>query len=79
MDIPDIPIRVLRAVYQNIGGNWELDTPNISTKLLTRITSMDRRELFDRFLEWEGIIGYTDIIIEIYRKLWDIELDDLRA
>lgn len=40
------------------------------------LENMDSRELFDAWLEWHGIICYTDDIIEVVKGLWDVELDD---
>lgn len=50
-----------------------VDRENIMDKL--RIDSVDKamdyspKELFDAWLKFEGIIGYTDQIIDIWTKL----------
>ena len=34
------------------------------------IMEMDSYELLDRFLEWEGIIGYTQKIVNILKEIF---------
>ena len=34
---------------------------------LTQLNNMTREELFDAYLTWNGIIGYTEDIIEAYK------------
>lgn len=34
---------------------------------LTQLNNMTREELFDAYLTWNGIIGYTQDIIEAYK------------
>lgn len=34
---------------------------------LTQLNNMTREELFDAYLTWNGIIGYTQDIIEAYQ------------
>lgn len=34
---------------------------------LTQLNNMTREELFDTYLTWNGIIGYTQDIIEAYK------------
>lgn len=34
---------------------------------LTQLDNMTREELFDAYLTWNGIIGYTEDIMEAYK------------
>ena len=34
---------------------------------ITQLNNMTREELFDAYLTWNGIIGYTQDIIEAYK------------
>lgn len=34
---------------------------------ITQLNNMTREELFDAYLTWNGIIGYTQDIIEVYK------------
>lgn len=34
---------------------------------LTQLNNMTREELFDAYLTWNGIIGYTQDIMEAYK------------
>ena len=66
MDISNIPSHVYAAVYQNLGGNYEEDSDEKADRMTRRIEKLSSKELFDRFLIWNGIIGYTEEIIAAY-------------
>lgn len=36
--------------------------------------NMDNRELFDAWLEWHGLIGWTDYILSTIESLFNVEL-----
>ena len=57
MDITHLNEDVLKAVRQNLG----CDDPDDDSRD-DRIAQMGPMELFERFLEWEGIIGYGSLI-----------------
>ena len=38
------------------------------------INSMSPSELIDEWLQWEGIIGYTDDILTLVRRLYHVDL-----
>ena len=50
---------IMRAVRQNIGLD-EYDTSRDE-----EIMEMDGEEIVDRYLTWNGIIGYTSYIIDV--------------
>lgn len=66
MDINSIPESVYSAVYQNLGGDFEKDTDEVSDKITRKIEHLSVEELFNRFLIWHGIIGFTGMIISAY-------------
>ena len=49
-------------VLSDIMENMETEDPNC-------IKHMDANQAMDRFLSWNGIIGYTGTIIEAYQSL----------
>ena len=55
---------LMRSVRQSMGLE-EDDTSRDDA-----IMEMDSYELLDRFLEWEGIIGYTQIIVNILKEIF---------
>ena len=40
------------------------------------LEAMSKRDLLDAYLTWEGIIGFTDDIIEHIEAIYEIELED---
>ena len=40
------------------------------------ILTMSGKEFMDALLDWEGILGYTDYIIEIIEMAFGIDLED---
>ena len=55
---------LMRSVRQSMG----LDKNDTSRDDV--IMEMDSYELLDRFLEWEGIIGYTQKIVNILKEIF---------
>ena len=55
---------LMRSVRQSMG----LDEDDTSRD--DAIMEMDSYELLDRFLEWEGIIGYTQKIVNILKEIF---------
>lgn len=55
---------LMRSVRQSMGLD-ENDTSRDDA-----IMEMDSYELLDRFLEWEGIIGYTQKIVNILKEIF---------
>ena len=39
-----------------------------------RVNSMDAKELFDKYLRWNGIHGYTDVIIDAFKGAFEDEI-----
>ena len=55
---------LMRSIRQSMG----LDEDDTSRD--DAIMEMDSYELLDRFLEWEGIIGYTQKIVNILKEIF---------
>lgn len=55
---------LMRSIRQNMG----LDEDDTSRD--DAIMEMDSYELLDRFLEYEGIIGYTQKIVNILKEIF---------
>ena len=68
MNINDLSGAVQDAVYQNLGGDYELDSCEKADEIIRKIESLSKEELFDNFLTWHGIIGFTDMITEAYKE-----------
>jgi hypothetical protein len=73
-DIVNIPFKVRQAVYQYLGGDFENDSSEKVVEIFKKMAQMSKRELFGAFLEWEGIIGYTDLIIDTMMEIWKEDL-----
>lgn len=39
------------------------------------IMEMPEREVLNRWFVWQGIIGYTDDVLEVVSEIYDIELE----
>ena len=39
-----------------------------------RVNDMDAKELFDKYLQWYGIFGYTDDIIDAFKGAFEDEI-----
>lgn len=39
-----------------------------------RVNDMDAYELFDKYLQWNGIIGYTEDIIDAFKGAFEDEI-----
>lgn len=50
---------IMRAVRQNIGLEED------DTSRDAEIMEMDGEEIVDRYLTWNGIIGYTSYVIDV--------------
>ena len=40
------------------------------------LEAMSKRDLLDAYLTWEGIIGFTDDILEHIEAIYEIKLED---
>jgi hypothetical protein len=43
---------------------------DLTEKEFADLNSMSEREIFEAILEWEGILGYTDLLITMHEQLW---------
>ena len=64
------PHYIMRNVRLNLG----LDATD--TSMDEEINNMSRREVFDRYLIWEGIINYTEEILSVIESIYDTYLEE---
>ena len=64
------PEYILRCIRQNLG--YEADDKRADKE----IESMGRSEVFERYLEWQGMIGYADELLKVIEYIYDIDLED---
>jgi hypothetical protein len=60
IDVNEIPDQVLTDIAENIG----IEDGDCDEKDLIAIGQLSAQEAFDRFLIWNGIQGYTGMILE---------------
>lgn len=60
--------RVMRNVRQT------LDLDENDTSRDNEIMEMNQDIVFRRFLEWEGILGYDETILNAIESIYDVEL-----
>lgn len=61
---------IMRCVRQNLGLE-----PN-DTSRDKEILTMTPREVFDKWLEWQGIIGYGEIIISAIENIFNVKFKE---
>ena len=59
-------------VMQNVRENMGLEMNDTSHDKF--IETLGRHEVLDRFLTWEGIIGYTDKIEDAISDIYNVNL-----
>lgn len=63
------PEWLLKDVRRNLGLEPD-DTSHDE-----EINAMSKQEVFERYLTWQGIIGYSDRIILVIETIYNVELD----
>jgi len=63
------PEWILKNIRQNLG----LEPDDTSQD--DEINAMSKQEVFERYLTWQGIIGYSDRIISVIETIYNVELD----
>ena len=61
-------------VIWDVRKNMGLDLSDES--LDDKILAMPKKEVLARYLEWNGIIGYTDTILGAVSEIYEIELEE---
>lgn len=51
-----------------------LDDERVLEHKDTLINFMTKGELFRKFLEFEGLIGYNNIILDAIKDIWEVDL-----
>ena len=65
-----IPKRIVKVVRQTMG--LDADDPSRDGEIIC----MSHRELFDAWLTWNGIIGYTEVILDTIEEIYSIALEE---
>ena len=65
---PPYPEYIMRSVRERLGV-----TPN-DTSMDAEIAAMDKVEVMRQWLEWEGICGYTSLVVELVQDIFGVEL-----
>lgn len=60
---------VMQAVRQN------LDLHPYDTSRDDEIKEMSRTEVFERCLNWDGIVGYSEIILDYVNGIYNVDLE----
>lgn len=69
VDVNSLDDEVLNDVLLNLG----IEPEDVTQKDIDNINKMSAFQLFDRYLTWNGIIGYTHSIIEVIENLQDAQ------
>lgn len=64
------PERIVKVVRQTMG----LDADDYTRD--REIACMSHREVFDAWLTWDGIIGYTEVILDTIEEIYKITLEE---
>ena len=62
---------IYKAVRQNLG----LEPDDTSQD--EEINAMSKQEVFDRFLTWQGIIGYSNRILSALEKIYGVDFEEI--
>ena len=65
---PPYPEYIMRSVRERLGT-----APN-STLMDAEIAAMDKVEVMRQWLEWEGICGYTSLLVDLVQDIFGVEL-----
>ena len=65
---PPYPDYIMRSIRERLGV-----TPN-DTSMDAEIAAMDKVEVMRQWLEWEGICGYTSLVVELVQDIFGVEL-----
>ena len=59
-------------IMRNVRGNLDLEIDDTSKDDL--IMEMSKKEVLERYFIWEGICGYTDIILDLIYDIYGVDL-----
>ena len=65
------PNWIVKNVRENLGLEPDDDSRD------NEIATMSRREVFERWLTWQGIIGYGCYILDTIEEIWDISFEEI--
>lgn len=61
------------VIMRNLRERLDLEPDDTSKD--KKIMSMDKRKVFDEYLEWEGISGWTSTILSVIEDIFKVELE----
>jgi hypothetical protein len=64
--------RILGDLRERMGAESATDPSKDN-----EINSLSNHDAFDNFLQWNGIIGYTAIIRQVFCEIYGIEMEKL--
>ena len=70
-DISQIPDYILDDAKRNVPIHASFKM--YSDEQLSRMT---KRQIFDHYLEWNGIIGFSSSILDVIEELFKVKLND---
>ena len=69
-----IPEEIIPSVIGDVRKNMGLDEDDPSKD--GEIAKMSRSQIFERYMTWNGIIGYESMIKEAIREIYNVELTE---
>jgi len=69
-----IPEEIIPPVIGDVRKNMGLDEDDPSKD--GKIAKMSRSQIFERYMTWNGIIGYESMIKEAIREIYNVELTE---
>lgn len=61
-------------IYANVRQTFNLEPTDTSRD--KEINELSRRDLLERYLNWEGIHDYADELIDVIQSIYEVELDE---
>lgn len=65
-------MRYNEYIMRNVRGNLDLEVDDTSKDDL--IMKMSKKEVLERYFIWEGIYGYSDIILDLIYDIYGVDL-----
>jgi hypothetical protein len=61
-------------IYSNVRQTFDLEPTD--TSMDKEINELSRRDVLEKYLNWEGLIGYADEIIDVIQDIYEVDLDE---
>lgn len=76
LDLNKISEGVLSDIACNLGWEGDGDINNDAVSYLNEIETMKPEQAFRRWLQWHGIVGFAELIVETLDELRAAEIKD---